>query len=637
MMGKTSVEDLIAFSIGSRVRREVGLLIDETCGWHNGIRVLGVGDELLNAGGWGRALTQKLNYQYEMSVRYSTPVGAPTERQEETSTGSGGSSSRPSTSSPRAFRNSTSRATDRSLDVARNLAPSSEIMTEVLTTLANGNANGHNPLQNYGQSQSLPQLVDSTTVAHEEKRYLSLSVVQKKVLLFLDAYDVIITDRSVEQGIVERFDSLRGRFPQCEIFFNPEFWCPLNCAGTGGAATNSHGYAVSIYEAAKAGPGKEHIFDRYAFLNSGVFIGYADTIRSVLEDPEYKRLMVENQSDDQWWWSKVWIRERMRGTNRLCLDSYGELLQTTSCAVVGKVDSVLEWQSTPTGSATGVPSSPNAVPSSTPAADSYVSGKAKRPVPSEELYYVSPPGTLLWNSDTSKVKSISSSTTDDSARGAAFAKTTSSPRGLDKPTGSGLRQLNKPLDGGVAEQVVVGLSPSASSAVPGSSSYGQDIGFSTRVTMNGTFAQRSYPIVTVAGSAVQPLEARFPKGFAGKTDGYDLLYFAHNGTVVRTDTGTQPLVLHFNAGRKGYYDMYRVMRPQNEEVMENSLYFLGMENAPSNMLLGGHHFVFLRAFLLVLWICAPIAWFVLVRRVAFICRTIWKLAPQRRTQVSAQE
>ena len=177
--------DLVTFTIGSRIRREVTLLIKETQHFRNGIRVLGVGDSLLNAGGWGRALTQKLNFQFEMATRFSSS--------------------------------------------------SSHLPVEGLKTAA---------------TEVVEQVVE-----------------QRKILLFLDAYDVIVADPS-EEKILKRFDGLRKQYPQCEVFFNAEFWCPLNCAGVGGAAAGGKkGYTVRSELANSSN------FDRYPYLNSGVFIG----------------------------------------------------------------------------------------------------------------------------------------------------------------------------------------------------------------------------------------------------------------------------------------------------------------------------------------------------------------------------
>ncbi|CAD7942090.1 unnamed protein product [Amoebophrya sp. A120] len=417
----TQPEDLVAFTIGSRVRREVNLLIEEIDQWRNGIRVLGVGDALLNSGGWGRALTQKLHYQYEMAVRFSS--SASSSATEEVSPG----------------------------------APSSSPIK-----LQGGEAKSQNGAASTG----------------------------RKVLMFLDAYDVIVPDPS-EEKILARFDELRRKYPHCEVFFNAEFWCPANCAGAGGAATSARGFTY------RNDAGDVNKWDRLPFLNSGVFIGYADTIRAVLEDPEYLGWMLDNESDDQWWWSKVWILDRERGRNRLCLDVHSELLLTTAVAEVG----------------------------------GYVR-----------------------------------------ARTGSFASSSPS-----RPT----------------------LQP-------------------------------------VASSAIQPLSARFPKGYQGKMDGYDVVLnpfynsssarlendaaeaaaksLYSGGLVTRTDTGAHPLVLHFNAGRKGYYRAYEVLRPHSTDIMGSNAELIPLENAPSLILLGGSGFICLRGFLLLLWVVAPFAWCGFARR-----------------------
>lgn len=67
--------DLVAFTTASRLRREVEWLLRDTqsAGFSNGLRIVGVGDQGLNALGWGSALTVKLAQQYELARSLTAP------------------------------------------------------------------------------------------------------------------------------------------------------------------------------------------------------------------------------------------------------------------------------------------------------------------------------------------------------------------------------------------------------------------------------------------------------------------------------------------------------------------------------------------------------------------------------------
>jgi hypothetical protein len=74
---------------------------------------------------------------------------------------------------------------------------------------------------------------------------------------------------------------------------------------------------------------------KFKYLNSGVFVGFADGIQKIMEDYNYR---IPISGGDQMFWSKAWVAERANGgAARVCLDSQSQLFHTAAQTMIQNV------------------------------------------------------------------------------------------------------------------------------------------------------------------------------------------------------------------------------------------------------------------------------------------------------------
>lgn len=122
------------------------------------------------------------------------------------------------------------------------------------------------------------------------------------IVLFTDSYDVVITAK--EEQIVETF---KRNFDGARIVFGAEGFCWPDEKLT------------EKYPEISAG---------YRFLNSGGFIGYADALYDLVA---YKE--IDNKGDDQLYYTKIFLDEKLRESMKIELDHKAELFQNLNGAL----------------------------------------------------------------------------------------------------------------------------------------------------------------------------------------------------------------------------------------------------------------------------------------------------------------
>uniref|UniRef100_A0A5S6R064 procollagen-lysine 5-dioxygenase n=1 Tax=Trichuris muris TaxID=70415 RepID=A0A5S6R064_TRIMR len=123
---------------------------------------------------------------------------------------------------------------------------------------------------------------------------------QDLIVLFIDGYDVVVNGD--ENLILERF-----RESGAKVLFSAEGYCWPDKS------------LAAAYPVVKRGK---------RYLNSGAFIGYASYLAKLLGEGE-----VKDDSDDQLFYTLVFLNEKLRQKYEIQLDSTGELFQNLNGAI----------------------------------------------------------------------------------------------------------------------------------------------------------------------------------------------------------------------------------------------------------------------------------------------------------------
>lgn len=284
---------------------------------------------------------------------------------------------------------------------------------------------------------------------------------------------------------------------------------------------------------------------RFPYLNSGLFLGFPETLIDLMEEPFYKKLMEENVSDDQYWWSEVWVEENRRKDGRMprvCIDSDSELLLSIATVSVGVSEE---------GAAGGE-------------------------------------GRLLEDSEQGARELMARAIVEHAKN---FHDTT-------KNTAPVEVQLHESPAGR-------GLSAGSSRILSTATTVGP------AATSSSTTSARRLPEHTV----LTPDGRDMPMNDNGGLPQVSIYPNAAFGSQWhRRDTDTYPKLIHFNAGRKGYYPAHYYLNPNSEDIDGSFIGFQGIGNSPTVLLMGGVWFGVLRGATLLLCLIALFAYFRATRK-----------------------